>query len=92
MVCLNRMQALAQPLSSLPKAAKPTRVWFYDLMADGFSLMINVHQFKITICPDLIKAIRSLSPNTSNNQSTQQWADKNKKRFLVNKANIAAQK
>lgn len=74
------------------KGGQTDQVWFYDLMADGYSLDDKRTPIQDNDLPDLIKQYAHYRQARQTNQSTQQWADKKQKAFLVNKADIAAQK
>ncbi len=65
-----------------PERAAPTRVWFYDMKADGFSLDDKRTEVKENDIPDIIARFHNLDAETDRKRTEQS--------FFVPKAEIAA--
>lgn len=78
------------------KGGQTERVMFYDLTADGFSLDDKRTPINANDLPDAVQQWRNYQQLVLNNASseamTAQFGDKTQKAFVVDKADISAQK
>lgn len=68
------------------------KVWFYDVKADGYSLDDKRTPIKDNDLPDVVKQYKTYQQAVINNQSLAPWADKKQAAFLVDVADIKANK
>lgn len=74
------------------KGGSTDKVWFYDVQADGFSLDDKRSAIKDNDLPDLVKQYRAYQQAVIGNTALDAWQDKTQKAFIVDKADIKAQK
>lgn len=74
------------------KGGSTDKVWFYDVQADGFSLDDKRTPIKDNDLPDLVKQYKTYQQAVINNESLAAWEDKKQKAFMVDKADITANK
>lgn len=74
------------------KGGETDRVWFYDLQADGLSLDDKRTPIEDNDLPDLVVQWREYAAAASGGESLESWQDKTQKAFVVDKADIAANK
>jgi type I restriction enzyme M protein len=74
------------------KGGETDQVWFYDLTADGFSLDDKRTPIQTNDLPDLITQYEKYRKAREAGKNAKEWNDKKQKAFLVDKADIAAQK
>lgn len=74
------------------KGGQTDQVWFYDLTADGYSLDDKRTPIQDNDLPDLIAQYEKYRKAREAGKNTKEWKDKKQKAFLVDKADIAAQK
>ncbi len=66
--------------------------WFYDVQADGLSLDDKRTPIKDNDLPDLVNQYKAYQAAVMAGESTEQWADKTQKAFLVDKEEIKTNK
>jgi type I restriction enzyme M protein len=77
------------------KGGQTDQVWFYDLEADGFSLddkRTRLSGGGSDDLPDLVDQWKEYCVLAAGGKSVEHWRDKTAKAFLVDKADIAANK
>lgn len=74
------------------KGGSTDNVWFYDVQADGRSLDDKRTPIKDNDLPDLVKQYKAYQAAVMAGESTEQWADKKQKAFLVTKDDIKTNK
>jgi type I restriction enzyme M protein len=74
------------------KGGSTNKVWFYDVKADGFSLDDKRTPIKDNDLPDLVKQYKTYQQAVINNESLAPWSDKKQAAFLVDIADIKANK
>ncbi|MBF4249209.1 SAM-dependent DNA methyltransferase, partial [Vibrio anguillarum] len=74
------------------KGGSTNKVWFYDVQADGRSLDDKRTPIKDNDLPDLVKQYKAYQAAVMAGESTEQWADKTQKAFLVDKEDIKSNK
>ncbi|MBJ6881715.1 N-6 DNA methylase, partial [Vibrio cholerae] len=67
------------------KGGSTDKVWFYDLKNDGYSPDDKRTPIKDNDLPDLVKQYKAYQAAVVEGGSTEQWADKTQKAFLVAK-------
>ena len=74
------------------KGGSTDKVWFYDVQADGLSLDDKRTPVKENDLPDLVKQYHTYQQAVINKTPLDSWQDKTQKAFIVDKADIKAQK
>ncbi|GAA4888521.1 class I SAM-dependent DNA methyltransferase [Ferrimonas pelagia] len=74
------------------KGGSSEKIWFYDVQADGFSLDDKRSAIKDNDLPDMVAQYRAYQQAVIAGDSLEQWADKTQKAFLVDAADIKANK
>ncbi|GAB3518554.1 type I restriction-modification system subunit M [Photobacterium alginatilyticum] len=74
------------------KGGSTDKVWFYNVQADGYSLDDKRTPIKDNDLPDLVQQYKAYQDAVLNNASTEEWADKTRKAFLVDASDIKANK
>lgn len=74
------------------KGGNTDRVWFYDVKNDGFTLDDKRNEIEQNDLPDLIAQYKAYQQAVINNQPLDAWQDKTQPAFVVDVADIIANK